>query len=272
MDFNEISINLFNESNSHFNLLVFENNNNNIYDSIEMNYIMGTVKDINYKVVTVENIELINSDYYYKINYRNKIKGYFKSESSIILLPKSKQQVKLTPELNFYNDLNRFLDIDNNLFQKVNKKIAFSSSLAIFENVLYEMVIYKNEVVGFFPSDQLEHLVRKQQVFKIISETTIYKDSSLEKEITSTKGLEKNFKSDFWLPTRNLLRFKYESLTAWVSISSTNIEKSGKNYKPKTVSDALLQSIMYQYEEKLEKSHQYYLKILNKELKKARGD
>lgn len=272
MNFNEISLNLFNESNSYFNLLVFESTNNNIYDSIKMKNIVGTVKDINYNVVTVESIELINSNYYYKINYRNKIKGYFKSESSIILLPKSKQQVKLTPELNFNNELNRFIDLDNSLFQEINKKIAYSSSLVIFKNVLYEMVLYKNEIVGFFQSNQLEHLVRNPQLFKIISETTIYKDSSLEKKITSTEGLATEFKSDFLIPTRNILRFRYDNLIAWVSISSTNLEEVSESYKPITVSDALLKSIMYQYEEKLDKSHQYHLRILNKELRKVKGD
>lgn len=273
MYFNETAVSLFNESDSYFNLLVFEKDERNIYRNTSKNLIVGKLKDINYKIVTVEEIALIDSEYYYKINYVNKIKGYFKADDSIIIIPKDKQQVKLSSTVEFNNEINMHLSLNNSLFEEVKNKIAFSTAYAVYQDKVFEMIVYKNEIVGFFYSNQLDHLIRYSVEFNVTSESKTYKDSSMSKqlEVIGNNNTYK-FRSDYIIPTKNIIRFKNNDIVNWIPISATNINYVNSNFKPDNASDTLLKSLLYQYKDKLRKSHAYSLKIMNTEIKKIKGD
>lgn len=271
MDFHETAISLFNESDSYFQLLVFEKQDRNIYGTSNKNLIVGKLKDINYKIVIVEGITMIDSEYYYKINYINKIKGYFKPEDSIVIIPKNKEQVKLNSEVKFNNEINRHLSLNDKLFEEVINKIAYSSSYAIYNDKVFEVVVYKNEIVGFFPSIQLEHLIRYSTEFSINENTVVYKDSSLQKELLTIEDGKNKYKSDFVIPTSNSVRFKNNGTICWVSLSSTDINYNKPIFKPNNGSETLLKSIIYQYKDKLQKSHSYSLKIMKQEINKIKG-
>lgn len=266
MEFNDISRNLFNESDVYCSLIVIEKEEFNIYGDIRKDLIVGKINDINYKVVTVEKFVLIDSEYYCKINFNN-IEGYFKPLSSVFIIPKKKEQVKLNSTLKFYNELNEYLNLDKSLYDEVRTKIAYSSSTVIFNDSLYEMIVYKDEVVGFFLSSELDHLIKQTTNFRIRKNSIIYKDSSLSKQLSYIEKDSIEFCTDFVIPTKNVVRFKYENKTGWVDISSTDLQQINSKFKLNNPSDALLQSIIFQYKNKLNKSHQYYLKIINKESK-----
>lgn len=266
MEFNDISRNLFNESNVYCNLIVIEKEDFNIYGDIRKNIIVGETKDINYKVVTVEKFVLIESEYYCKIIFNN-IEGYFKPVSSVYIIPKKKEQVKLNSTLKFHNELNEYLDLDESLYAEVCTKIAYSTSTVIFNKSLYEMIVYKDEVVGFLLSSDLDYLIKQTTNFRIKKKSMIYKDSSLSKQLSYIEKDSNVFCTDFVIPTKNVVRFKYDNKTGWIDISSTDLQQINSKFKLNNPSDALLQSVIFQYKNKLNKSHQYYLKIINKESK-----
>lgn len=263
MDFNELAVGLFNESESYFNILVFEDEECNIYGNTEKKLIVGRLKDINYKVITVEEITLINSEYYYKINYRNKIKGYFKPKDSIVLIPKVKQQVKLSASLDFNNEINTHLSLNENLFEKIKNKIVYSTSFAIYKDKVFELVVYKEEIVGFFNSSLINDLVKHSIEFRIAIGSAIYKDSFLTKLSSQISDDSNIYISDVVIPAENIVRFNNNGVLNWIPLSSTDIDYSNEKYKPVNASEALLNSIVYQYKDKLKKSHVYSLKIMN---------
>lgn len=272
MVFNETAVSLFNESDSYFNLLVYEKNNINLYKDAEKKFLAGKIEDINYKVVTVEELNTDYEEFFYKINYRNKIKAYLYPDGSIPIIPKGKQQAKLKFDIKFDNELNLHLDLDDRLYESVKNKIFYSSSFAIYKNVIYETIIYKNEIVGFFPITQVEHLIRFSTSFTIPADSLIYKDSSLQKETNVIQDHYQEYQSDFIIPSSHVIRFKYGRELCWVPLSSTNVNYVDTEFNPKNPSDVLLKSIVHQYQDKLRKSHQYHLKIMKQEIKKAKGD
>lgn len=272
MDFNDTAVSLFNESDSYFNLLVFESQDSEIYQNVNKSLISGKLQDINYKVVTVEEIVLIDSDYYYKINYLNKIKGFFKPNESIVIIPKAREQVKLDPSLEFNNKLNNYLSLSNSLFEEAGNKIAFSTSYAIFKGKVFEVVVYKNEIVGVFYSEKLDHLIKYTVDFTIGKNSKIYKDSSLKTQLSILNKTASKFRSEFVIPTKKLVRFRDNGIIKWVPVSSTDINYVKNNFRPTNASDTLIKSLLYQYKDKLRKSHSLSLEIMNKEIKKIKGE
>src|SRR5699024_1435137 len=219
---NDLSISLFNESDTNFNLLVFENENIDLYKDKSRKILAGNVQDINFRIVTIEYINNEEEMDFY-VNYKNRLRAYFKPHNSIPIFPKEKQQVKFKENCNFHNQLNTKLKLDPKLFDSIHNKICYSISYLMQDNILYEAITYKNEVVGFFPVTELEHLIRYRAHFKIINEAIIYKDSFLTKRNKLIKEIEAEFISDFVIPSSNVVRFKYQNELNWIPIEDTNI-------------------------------------------------
>src|SRR5699024_402845 len=193
MNFDEFSIHTFNESDeSYFYILIKENNLKNIYSNLKLDNITYRSSDLNYQLTKVINIKMIDNHTYFLIEKGNKILGYFSPESSIILFPKQRQQVKIVSESYQDNDLNKSLNItleENEVIQ--DGKIIYSSFYCYFKEKVYEGLVFKNKLLGFALSSEIAHLFKKEVEFQLRHESTTYLDADLKKIYNSIKDTKK---------------------------------------------------------------------------------
>ncbi|CAM2895695.1 hypothetical protein [Salinicoccus roseus] len=268
MVFNEFSIKMFNKYTSHLNLLVAEKHDLPIFMDKKKNLLAGRTTHMNYKVVAIEEISEINDELYFQINYKNNVKGYFVPETSIILIPKEREQVKLVKDVGFDNSINTHLGIEDEEFEVKKSKILYSNYYAIYEGEVHEGLALQNMLVGFFPSKQIHPLKKIAKDFKVVEATSYYSDSGFINKIGEIEPSEQLFRSQYVIPDEKKLRFKNGKKSYWIAEEPTDVKYDFNNFRSTDPSEVLIESILYQYDDKLENYHSYYLKVLNKELKK----
>jgi len=264
MNINDFTIKNFNKHKPYIYLLIFEKETMNIYQSIESELVICRSSDINFKLVKVA--ELISKDnkIYFGINIRKNIIGYFCPKTSVIVVPKNVKQIRVEKNTLFSNELNQMLNVDEKYFEDKREKVAFSKHYASINNKIYESVVLKDEIIGFFESKYINNMHKVQYNFKVTDTTTLYRDNAMTKIISKIQPSDKVFKTDYIMPSENKLRFKHMKRNVWLDAKDTDLEFESEDEPLKNLDELLLNSIMTQYQEKLEDYHKYYNKVLNK--------
>lgn len=264
---NSFILDTFNKHDVHLNILVYEFDKINIYSDLEGSAIVATTAELNFKIYEV--LELIEKDksYILKIKVRNSIIGYLKPNTSLLMLPKLQQQSKIKNLVSFKNPLNEFLNLRDVIFKENRNKISFSSYYTIFKNEIYEAVVLKHDIVGFFKPEELNKVEKSDENFRIIKETITYYDSELTKKGKKIKVSDNIYKAKYIIIDEKVLKFKYQGKDYWIDMDCLDIKLNSKVIHPRNVNEAIIDSMLYQYQNKLSNSHKYYLKILNKEIR-----
>lgn len=266
--FNDFSIKLFNENNTILNILILKKIKENIYSDNKADNVYSDTSYINYKLAAVEEIVNLGTDFLYKVNYSNKIKGYIHTNDCLLFLPKEREQIRFKDDVQYLNNLNRNFDLKSDKFGEAKYKICYSKSRVLYENEIFESIYFGDIFIGFFKTADLYKLTKLARNFKIVEESTLYKDSFLSREALITKPTKTTFKSTMVIKELDLVRFKLNGKNLWMDLKHTDLIQDGTYPHILTPSDTLIQSIVFQYKDKLEKSHEYYYKLLTQELRK----
>lgn len=266
--FNDFSINLFNENKVVLNLLLIKNEKENIYSDDKAENIFTDTSYINYKLVSVDKIVSLGTEYLYKVNYSNKIKGYIHTNDCLVFIPKESEQIRFKDNVQFHNDLNDYFELKTDIFDEAKYKICYSKNRIVYNNRIYEGIYLADKFLGFFKSTDLYKLIKIARDFNIIEECTLFKDSFLSREVLITKPSKTILRSSMIIKELGIVRFKLNGKNLWMDIKNTDLILDDGYSQPLSISDALITSIIYQYHEKLEKSHRYYHKFLTQELQK----
>lgn len=265
MEITEFAKSLFNENNISASLLVLEQSKSPIFKDRSLKIKLGTVDDITYKSVIINKV-MGNDFYQIKFNSMDAFVS-LKDVNYILLLPKKKIQVKMSKSISLENNINLLTQIDKDTAKQIEGKICYSSHYAIYNDNLFEAILYKDEIIAFTTGENFSVLLNQTSSFQITNESSTFKDSDLTKYFGKIKAGPKSFESQLINTENNAVRFKFKNKKVWLPISETNLKVEGSEYIPQTPSEAFIKSIINQYDIKLENSNMYYLKILNRELK-----
>ncbi len=268
MNINDFTIQLFNEHKAIINILIVEPHNQNIYSDKEKSYIAARTSDYNFKILTVREIIKIDDELYFHVEYKGKQIGFFKPVKSITLVPKYKRQININPEANFNNNLNTFLEIDQNQFEENRSRIAFSKYYAIFENQLFETIILSDELIGFLKSEEINNLFKKAKKFKVREDAMTYNDNTFTKKWKKIDASETTYTSKYIVPNEKKVKFKYSGKDVWIDENLIDIDYDILDMKLKDVNEILVESMLKQYADKMDEYHIYYNRMLAKEMKK----
>src|SRR5699024_5770918 len=193
MDINDFTIKNFNKHKAYIYLLIFEKEPVNIYQSIDSELVICRSSDINFKLVKVEELISTDNKVYFGINISKNITGYFCRRTSVILVPKKVKQIRVEKNTLFNKDLNQMLNVDEKYFEDKREKVAFSIHYASLNNKIYESVVLKDEIIGFFESKNINNMHKAQYNFKITDSTTLYKDNAMTKTVSKINSSDKIF-------------------------------------------------------------------------------
>lgn len=268
MNINDFTIQMFNEHDAIMNILIVEPHNQNIYGDKNQEYVAARTSDYNFKLLTVRDILKLEDELYLNIEFKGKKIGILKPQKSIMLIPKNKRQIKVTPEATFDNPVNHFLGIDKKIFEENRTKIAFSKYYALFDGDIYETIILENELFAFLKPSEINNLHGLEKEFSIKEDTVTYRDNGFTKKWKPIKASNKKYTSKHILPQDQKIKFRYGGKNAWIDESCINIDYDIIETKITDINEAIMESILSQYAEKLDDYHIYYNRILAREMKK----
>lgn len=261
---NEFVRKRFNEYKPLINILILENQNISIFSSLNKEIIIEQTNNLQFQLLEIIELETNNI---FRVKLPNGKKGYFTPVDSVLVLPKKTKQVRISANANFNNSINRYLGIDEEHFVKNMHRVVFSSQYAIFKEEIYECLTYVDEIIAFVKPEEVNVMHRHEQPFKVIKDTTIYRDSTMTKPVSNlTKG-EKSHTSQYVIIEEKKLRFKDNGKIFWLNLEDTDLDIEIDQEKYNSLNELILDSILYQYSLKIENYHKYYQKILNKQSK-----
>lgn len=264
MELNNFTIDSFNKHKPYIYLFLFEKEPINIYQDLNYEIIISRSSDINFKMVKIVEIISENGLLTFGVEIRNNIIGYIQPISSIVMIPKNVKQVRVDKEANFNNELNQMLKIDENHFTEKQEKVAFSRHYAVFENMIFESVVLKDEIIGFFESEDINNMYKVKLKFKVTNKTVAYRDNAMTKKLSVLSPENKFIETDYIMPSENKLRFKHKGSSAWISIYDTDLEYDIEDNVFNDINELLLTTILNQYKEKIDNYHEYYHRILKR--------
>ncbi len=263
---NEFVRKRFNEYKPLVNILILEKQNINIYSSLENELIIEQTNNIQFQLL--ELIELVSNNVF-RVKLPNGKKGYFTPIDSVVVLPKKTKQVRISRDANFSNSINKYLGIDETHFVNNMHRVVFSSQYAIFKEEVYECLTYVDEIIAFVKPSEVNVMHRYEQPFKVTTDTTIYRDSTMKKPVTTFLKGEKSHTSQYVIIEEKKLRFKDNGKIYWLNLEDTDLSIEIDQEKYDNLNELILDSIIHQYALKVENYHKYYQKILNKQSKNS---
>lgn len=259
---------MYNEHQGLINILIVETNNQNIYADKDKSIIAARSSDYIFKIVTVKKLVKISNKLYFNIEFLGKEIGFLKPEESIILIPKKNRQVKVREDAHFNNKINQYLSMSEDNFEKNKTNVAYSKYYAIQEGVIYESITHVDEILSFQKPKEINNLYKTAQNFQIKKDAVTFYDSAMTKKSKLIKSSDSNYVSKYIMPAENKIKFRYKGRDVWIKEEDVCIDYKVEEYPITDINEILLNSLLIQYSSKLENYHQYYLKVLNKELKR----
>jgi|SRR5699024_1277040 len=264
---NEFVRKRFNNYRPYVNILILEKKNINIYSSLNREIILEQSNNVQFQMLELIEIVETGPQCIYKIKLPSGKKGYFSPIDSIVILPKKNKQVRISNDTQFRNKLNEFLGMDKTYFEMNSHRVVFSSQYAIYNNELYECLTYIDEIIAFVRPSEVNIMHRYEKPFKVINDTTVYRDSNMTKVVTTFPKGKEELTSQYVIIEEEKLRFKYNGKIYWLNLKDTNLEIEIARIIYENLDEVLLDTILYQNSMKLENYHKYYQKILNKQSK-----
>lgn len=252
------------------NILILEKENKYIYENMNREIIIEQTKNIQFQLLELIEVFESGTESVFRVKLSNGRKGYFKPKNSIILIPKKRQQVKISKDVVFKNSLNEYLDIDENNFEKNKDKIVFSSQYAIYNEKIYESLIYVDEIIGFVKNEEVNVLRGYMRPFYIKKNALIYHDSSMKKPSNILINHERSYESQYVILEENKVRFKINGKIYWINRDETDLIIDLDHSRSKNLDELIIDTILVQINLKLENYHKYYQKLLLKHTK-SRG-
>lgn len=260
--------------NLNFQLHIKENEHGHVYKQIDLKEIIEDLQTFNNTVVDVVSTAKINSQFYFKIQYKNNLIGWCSPrENTIAYIKNRKQEIKIVSEDKINNNLNEILDIDTQKLKDNWFKIFTSDFYAIHNNKIYSAIMLKDELLGFININDISFFINYKNDFNFVSENVnLYKDSKLEKidkeefehnnEVYSSLGGFDKF---------NGVRIIIENKRYWTDINKTNLSIE----KPviETIDEVIMDALVYQLQDKIQKQNEFYNNKINRlevEIKKLR--
>lgn len=264
MSINDFVKSMLKEHNLNFNLLVLENENIYIYDKKFNGLIIAQSDNLKYQLVDIIDIVEYKEEVMCKIKLPNNAEGYFTPKNSVFIIPKKVTQVKISKDAEFQNHLNSYMNLDKEYFDNNIERVLYSKYYAVSQGVVYECLILVDEIIGFIEPGSIHILHRHEQEFKIINDTTTYRDSALTKSVSVLKNQNKIFRSQYIIIEENKVRIKNGSKILWISLKDTNLIPNIINTYSIDINEILIESLLAQYKDKLQNYHKYYNKLLNR--------
>jgi len=262
---NEFVRKKFNEYKPITNLLILENENINIYESIDEEIIIEQSINMQFQMLEILEIVVTEPQNVFKIQLPyNKI-GFIKPHNSVVVIPKRKKQVRINNDVKFNNPLNIFIGIDEKYFEKNKHRVVFSSYYAVFQNEVYQCLIYIDEIIAFVKESEINIMHRYEKKFKIIADTTIYRNATMTKPVRLLYKGNTTYTSQYVIIEEEKVRIKYKGKIYWIKKSDTDLIIDIDHERYADLNELLLDSILYQNSLKLENYHQYYHKLLMRE-------
>lgn len=259
--------NSFNMHKPFFNLLIIEKSNINIYNSIDEDLIINQTNNLQFQMLELVEIVDSNQRNTYKIKLPNGKNGFITPKTSVLIIPKKNRQVRIANEVNFYNEINSFLDIDKENFDENKHKVVFSGQYAVFNGEIYECLTYIDEIIGFLKPSEIHVMHRTSQSFKLLNDSTIYRDSLMTKPVSTLRSNDKILKSQYVIIEEQKVRFKDNGKIYWLDMNATDLIPNVVDLKHINIDELIIDSMLYQYAHKVENYHTYYQKILSKHTK-----
>jgi len=230
-----------------------------IFDQLNSDEVIDNILDYNDTIVDVASVSKVNDEYYYKIKYKSKLIGWFKpGPMSIKYLRTKKQEVKLLNEHAVDNELNRALQIDTEELTENWVKIFTSDFYAVFNEKLYCGILLKSKLLGFVQITDASFFVnfRKELSFTD-GNVNLYKDSKLEKVIIENFDHgNKTFRSLGGFEGFDGVRVIVDGKRYWTSQKNTDLSIDPPRIE--NLNDLVIDVILYQMKDKLEKQHEFY--------------
>src|SRR5699024_4959654 len=264
MKINEFVKDCFNKYLPHIYFLIIEDRKINIYENQDKSLIISTVKDLKYQLIKVLEIIKIENEMSFKVQLPNNKKGYFVPEKSILIIPKESKQVKISEDATLDNDLNKYINIDQAYLQENKNKIMYSKQYAIFDNKIYETLLLVDEIVGFIEQKEVNKLHRYTQEFKVVENTKTYSNNAMTKPVSIIKDYDEIFKTQYVMHKESKIRMKYNGKNLWINSKNTDLEFEIMDKDYSDLNELLIESILTQYEEKINNYHKYYNKLVSK--------
>src|SRR5699024_6658047 len=218
--------------------------------------------------LTVREIIEMDKELYYKIEYKGKEIGLFKPVKSIFLIPKMNKQVKIKQTAKFENVLNEYLLLEQEHFESNRSNVAFSKYYAVFEGKIYETIVLIDEILCFLKPNEINNLHKIAKHFTVETDAMTFYNSEMTKKSKLIKAGEKIYSSKYIVPNEKKIKFRYHNKDVWISEEHININYTINYYQSNDINKLIINSILNQYNEKLDDYHIYYNKDLNRELNK----
>lgn len=250
--------------NLNFQLHIKEKENSDIFDQLNSDKVVDNISTYNDTIVDVLSVSKVNEKYYYKIKYKNKLIGWFSpSSQSIKYFKTKKQEVKLLKDDNIDNELNGMLGIDTNELKENWIKIFISDFYAIFNESIYCGILLKDKLLGFIEISDVSYFINYRNEFNFINNNiNLYKDSKLEKiTIENFNHSDKIYNSLGGFEGFEGVRVIIDGKRYWVDQKNTDISIDYSRIE--NLDDIVVDTLLYQLKDKIEKQNEFYTKRIN---------
>lgn len=198
-----------------FDIILYEQEETSIYESAELNNVIGTVGQKMYREFKVIDYRIINDVIYYLLTNKQGIVGWVHLNESLTIYRKSLEPIKVLNSSFTINEINKKIRLD---IEKINvNKIYMSKSFVILNGEVLEGIYAKNTLVGFLNPKDLDHSKKINEKIDVSKINSFYMDSGFLIKAEEIKNKGEMLVIDYF-PIIKIARLKYDGNILWAKL------------------------------------------------------
>ncbi len=270
MKMKKFTLQLLKQHDYNFQLLVNEDNSVPVYSSMEDREVVSNAATFNFNMVEVDQIRQSETETLFRLSKEEEVLGWIQPVDSIMIIPKAKQEAKLNGEAQASTPINEALNFNMEKIEAHFPKILYSECYAIHQGKVYEGLSSRNKLIGFFLQSSINHIHRVEKDVKIIVDRLkLYEDSRMTKhvaELDHTQG--QLFTLTKVVDNEAGVQLEVNERKLWSKKSNIELPDIQQPYIYENADELIIESILNQYQKKLNYNMELSLKVMNAELKK----
>lgn len=205
-----------------FNIILFEQEEESIYKTAELDEVVGTVGEKIFRQYRVIDYRVINNVIYYLLTNGKELIGWVNLKESITIYNKSVEPVKIINSNFVINEVNTALRLD---LQGLDiRKVYMSKGFIILNGHVLEAVYLKNTLKGFMEPNDLDHSRTVNDYVNIQEIENFFVDSGFLIEAEDINNQKDLYMLDFF-PKLQIGRYKYKGNVLWAKHERFKHEK-----------------------------------------------
>lgn len=250
--------------NLNFHLYISESESVNIYKESNLKQIAGDLKELNGGFVDVIATKKLNLEYIFKVSYEGKTIGWCSPRESVKVFKTKTHEIKLFEDVVLSEEVNSKLGIDIHTLNENKMKILKAGFYSVIDDKVYMGITLKETLIGFVELKHIKFFTNTVINTNVITESIrLYNDSKLSKELDTLKKEETSevlllggFEDD------SAVRIRVKGKRYW--INSSDLEHKISHNRVNTLNDVVMDSLLFQLNNKLNKVSEFYIAKLNR--------